>query len=92
MFTALEAHFSGIARWSRPEGGIFVWVELNEEIDTTAIFPEAVEEKVAYIPGGVFSTTGGHRNTMRLSYANLSPEQIDAGVARLAGVIRSRME
>ncbi len=88
MLRALDSHLGDIARWSRPEGGIFTWVELPESVDTTEIFTEAVEQKVAYIPGAVFSTTGGHHNTMRLSYANLTPELIDEGVERLAGVVR----
>ncbi|MFC1500313.1 PLP-dependent aminotransferase family protein [Candidatus Zixiibacteriota bacterium] len=88
MMNALETHLGDIARWSRPEGGIFTWVELPGSVDTTGIFTEAVQQKVAYIPGAVFSTTGGHHNTMRLSYANLTLEQIDEGLKRLSEVVR----
>lgn len=88
MLEALDEHLGDIARWSRPDGGIFIWMELPDSVDTTEIFTEAVEQRVAYIPGAVFSTTGGHHNTMRLSYANLTPEKIGEGVKRLAEVVR----
>ena len=88
MLEALDEHLGDIARWSRPDGGIFIWMELPDSVDTTEIFTEAVERRVAYIPGAVFSTTGGHHNTMRLSYANLTPEKIGEGVKRLAEVVR----
>ena len=52
-----------------------------------ALLEKAVEQKVAYIPGSVFSTTGGHHNTMRLSYANLTPGNIREGVKRLFEVV-----
>jgi 2-aminoadipate transaminase len=91
MLRALEKHLSEVARWSKPTGGVFVWVSLPEELDTTEMFHEAIEQKVAYIPGGVFSVDGSTKNALRLNFSNVRPEAIDEGVARLAGVIRSAL-
>jgi 2-aminoadipate transaminase len=91
MLGALEDHLSGVARWSKPEGGVFVWVSLPDHIDTAEMFHKAIEEKVAYIPGGVFSVGGRTKNALRLNFSNVTPEAIREGVARLAGVVRSHL-
>jgi 2-aminoadipate transaminase len=91
MLGALEEHLSDFARWSKPEGGVFVWVSLPEGIDTTELFHKAIEKRVAYIPGGVFSVGGSTKNALRLNFSNVKPEAIEEGVARLAGVIRAAL-
>jgi len=91
MLEALGEHLSGVARWSRPEGGMFVWVELPADLDATELFQAAIAKKVAYVPGGFFSVRGGKRNTMRLNFSNVDPEAIREGVARLAGVVREAL-
>jgi 2-aminoadipate transaminase len=90
MTTALETHFPASARFSRPQGGMFIWVELDDHYDTLALLPEVVEAGVAYIPGAAFSSEGGH-NTMRLNFSNASPERIDEGMAILGQALRERM-
>lgn len=91
MLGALQEHLSEIARWSRPQGGVFVWVSLPESVDTTEMFHRAIERQVAYIPGGVFSVSGGTRNALRLNFSNVKPGAIEEGVARLAEVIRGSL-
>jgi 2-aminoadipate transaminase len=91
MIQALEKELSGIARWSRPEGGVFVWASLPEQLDTEEMFHQAIQEKVAYIPGGVFSVDGRTRNAVRLNFSNVKPDAIREGVRRLAGVIRKAL-
>ncbi len=91
MLRALEEHLSEVARWSKPTGGVFVWVSLPEQLDTTEMFQQAIEQRVAYIPGGVFSVDGSTKNAVRLNFSNVKPEAIEEGVARLAGVIRSAL-
>ncbi len=88
MLQALDEHLSGIAQWSRPRGGVFVWLRLPPGLDATELFHSAIRRKVAYIPGGVFSVDGRTRNTMRLNFSNVKPEAIREGVTRLADVIR----
>ena len=90
LLEALEQHMTGLATWTQPEGGLFVWVTLLEAVDTWEMFEAAVERKVAYIPGAAFAVHGDHRNTMRLNFSNLQPEAIKVGIARLAEVIRDR--
>ncbi len=93
MLVALARHFPIEARWTKPSGGMFIWVELPDHVDTAKLLPTAVEEyQVAYIPGLAFhaaaGTTGaltgsGAENSMRLNFSNCRPELIEEGIARL---------
>jgi 2-aminoadipate transaminase len=91
MLEALDANLSDVARWSKPEGGVFVWVSLPEKLDATEMFHHAIERRVAYIPGEVFSVDGSTKNAVRLNFSNVKPEAIREGVARLSEVIRSTL-
>lgn len=92
MVTALGEHFPGEARWTVPEGGFFVWVEMPAFLDMEAILAEAVERGVTYVPGDAFFPDGRGRNCMRLGFCYASPERIREGIARLAGVVEDRLE
>lgn len=81
---------SGI-QWTHPQGGLFLWATLPEHISTTEIFPIAVQEKVAYVPGESFYPGGGGFNTMRLNFSYSNPEKIVEGIGRLSRVIRSQL-
>ncbi|MDP1899501.1 MAG: PLP-dependent aminotransferase family protein [Rubrivivax sp.] len=87
MRDALQRHLPEGCRWVAPSGGMFFWVELPAHLDATALLPRAVAAGMAYVPGTAFFPQGGHANTLRLSFVTSSPEQIDAGVAALAGVL-----
>jgi 2-aminoadipate transaminase len=76
------------ARYTAPEGGYFMWVELPEEIDVARVFTEAQDRGVAFVKGTDFLMEGGH-NTMRLAYSGVTADQIDEGVARLAAAVRA---
>ena len=89
MLESLEEFLGNTARWTTPQGGIFMWVELPEHLDTGDMFVEAIERRVAYIPGSVFSGGEGYTNTMRLNFSNLTPENIREGVKRLSEVVKS---
>jgi DNA-binding transcriptional MocR family regulator len=91
MMAALDELLGDAATWTRPEGGLFTWVVLPEQIDTWALFEKAIEQKVAFIPGGAFAVHGGYGNTMRLNFSKVTPEQIVEGVRRLAAVIRDSL-
>lgn len=82
MQAALSEHFAGRAAWTDPDGGFFLWVRLPG-IDTQSLFPTALSEGVAYIPGPAFSPTGQFADALRLCFASTAPERIGAGVARL---------
>ena len=77
------AKFPAGTRFTRPEGGLFLFAELPEEYNATELFPKAVEEAVAYVPGTYFYPEGGHHNTIRLNFSNSTLPQISEGMGRL---------
>ncbi|MBI1747140.1 MAG: PLP-dependent aminotransferase family protein [Acidobacteria bacterium] len=86
MLDALATHMAGGARWQAPLGGYFVWLTLNQAIDTEAVAPSVIDEaKVAYIPGGPFHIDGHGKNTIRLSFSNETDATIREGISRLSG-------
>jgi 2-aminoadipate transaminase len=89
MLEALERHFVGTAVWTAAEGGLFTFLTLAEDTDTTVHVADAVASGVAYVPGAPFFVDGSGRNTMRLTFAKESDARIRAGVERLAGVLRN---
>jgi 2-aminoadipate transaminase len=92
MLKALEEYMPEGVQWTKPKGGLFLWVTLPECIDTQAIFPAAVEQKVAFVPGGSFHPKGGGHNTMRLNFSNSKPELIVEGIKRLAKVVKDNLK
>jgi 2-aminoadipate transaminase len=83
MLAALEDELAGRARWSRPEGGYFLWLELPEDVDSVELLPRAGEAGVTFVPGPDF---GGPPNTARLAFSFVSVVEIEEGVRRLAGL------
>jgi DNA-binding transcriptional MocR family regulator len=83
MLEALERELPG-ARWSRPEGGYFVWLELPEQADASALLERAAPAGVTFVPGTDF---GGPPWSARLAFSFVSPEQIHDGVRRLAALV-----
>jgi len=95
MLGCLERAFPDPAagvRWTRPQGGLFLWVMLPERIDAASLFDEAIREKVAFVPGAAFHPLGGGQNTMRLNFSNASEAMIEQGMTRLCRVIRRQLE
>ncbi len=91
MLESLEQHFPAEAKWTKPGGGFYVWVNLPAEIDTKALMPKAIVAKVAYVPGSAFYADGLGSWSMRLSYCHPTPERIREGVKALGGVIKQEM-
>ena len=81
MLAALDKHMSG-ARWSHPEGGYFIWLELPDGVSGKQVLERA--EGVTAVLGTDF---GGAYNTLRLAYSFVSPDEIDEGIARLAAAV-----
>ncbi len=88
MLAALNEHFPASTSWTHPTGGMFVWVTLPAEVDATELLSAAIEQGVAFVPGGPFHPDGSGRNTMRLNFSNASPERIATGIARLGNALR----
>ena len=90
MLVALEREMEGLdVSWTRPVGGMFLWVRLPKGMNAQDLLPEAVERGMAFVPGAPFYAGEPETNTLRLSYVTVSPEQIRQGVAALAAAIRA---
>ncbi len=88
MLDALQRHFPDGVTWTRPQGGLFLWLTFPEGMDAAEILTAAVARKVAFVPGTSFFADGGGRNTARLNFSNASPELIEDGVKRLADCLK----
>lgn len=77
--------------WTKPEGGLFLWVTVPEEIDTHELFYDAIKYKVAFVPGDVFFGENPPGNTMRINFSFSSKKQLTAAVERLADCIRNKL-
>jgi len=89
MLAALDDFMPEGVTYTRPEGGMFIWLTLPENIDSRQLLELALEEaKVAFVPGQAFFCDHGGCNTARLSFATEKPERIRAGIERLAALIR----
>jgi 2-aminoadipate transaminase len=93
MLQLLDKYMEGIEgiHWTKPNGGLFLWITLPEGLDATDIFLAAVEKKVAYVVGSAFDPEGLDKRTFRVNFSFASKEEIDQGVSRLAEVIKAKM-
>ena len=87
MLEAMEAHFPPVVRWTRPQGGIFLWATLPEGLDSAEILEEAIAEKVAFVPGASFFPREGGARTLRLNFSYSAPDVIEEGIRRLGRVL-----
>ncbi|MBR6966447.1 MAG: PLP-dependent aminotransferase family protein [Clostridia bacterium] len=81
------AEMPGGVRYTKPEGGLFIWAELPAHLNAKTLLDQAIANKVAYVPGTHFCVNGGHENTLRLNFSNSSPEQIETGMNILKEII-----
>ena len=77
--------------WTRPEGGLFLWVSLPPHIDTDELFFDAIEHKVAFVPGDQFYGENPEHNHMRINFSFVSKDQLAVAVERLAKCIKKRL-
>jgi 2-aminoadipate transaminase len=84
MLAALERELGGAARWSHPEGGYFVWLELAERVDARDLLRRAEAAGVTFVPGSDF---GGPPNSLRLAFSFVGPDAVAEGIARLASAV-----
>jgi DNA-binding transcriptional MocR family regulator len=92
MLAALDAEMPPGVRFTRPSGGLFLWMTLPEGLSARTLLDECVRQNVAFVPGGAFYPNGGHENTLRLNYSNMPIERIREGVRRLASAVAKEME
>ena len=91
MLAALDRYMPECVRFTRPSGGLFVWLTLPEDIDCAALLPRALEQNVAYIQGCEFFCDGSGRNTARLNFSNSDEEKIDRGIKILSEIFKSAL-
>ncbi|WP_420631243.1 PLP-dependent aminotransferase family protein [Candidatus Leptofilum sp.] len=88
MLAAMTEHFPPGVNWTHPQGGLFLWVTMPDELDSTAVLEEAIANKVAFVPGATFYPNDGGENSFRLNFSNATPEEIQEGIARLGQVLQ----
>ena len=91
MLAALAEYFPPESHWTRPDGGLFLWVELPAVVRADELFAEAIRERVAFVPGAPFFASGARHNFMRLNFSNCRPDLIEEGVRRLGNILRTTL-
>jgi DNA-binding transcriptional MocR family regulator len=89
---ACENHLPAGSRFTRPRGGMNLWVSLPAPLDTAELLPKAVRDGVSYMPGKYFAVSRTEPGALRLSFAQLPPDRITAGIATLGRLFRSELE
>ncbi|MDX9856846.1 MAG: PLP-dependent aminotransferase family protein [candidate division Zixibacteria bacterium] len=92
MVRTMEETFPKGITWTRPDGGLFLWVRLPERLSAKVLFPKAVEQKVAYVYGQPFFPHGEGENTLRLNFSTASKDDIVEGTKRLARLFHEVMD
>jgi 2-aminoadipate transaminase len=87
MLDAMAEHFPASVTWTKPEGGMFIWVTLPKSIDAMKLLDTAIASRVAFVPGAPFYANEGETNTLRLSFVTVPPERIREGIAILGKLI-----
>lgn len=88
MMEAIDRYFPPTVKYTRPHGGMFLWVTLPEGVSAMSLFPKALEKGVAFVPGDPFYTGIRNTNTMRLNYTNADSETITEGIRRLGDLLK----
>lgn len=88
MISLIEEHFPAQVRYTRPDGGMFLWITLPDGCSSLELFEAAVRQKVAFVPGTPFHADGGGENTMRLNFSNADERSIEDGIRRLGKCIK----
>jgi 2-aminoadipate transaminase len=87
MLDALAEFMPPGVCWTRPQGGLFLWMTMPKGLDADVVLKKAIERKVAFVPGASFHANGGGENTMRLNFSYSAPEKIIEGISRMGDVL-----
>lgn len=88
IIKAMEEEFPPGVSFTRPEGGLFLWVTLPEGLDSEKVFHKAIEQNVAFVPGSAFYPNSKKANMMRINYSNMPEDRIIEGIKRLGKVLK----
>jgi 2-aminoadipate transaminase len=91
MLDAMAEHFPEGVSWTRPEGGMFIWVTLPKQIDAMKLLDQSLAARVAFVPGAPFYANEPETNTLRLSFVTVPPERIREGIAILGKLIKGML-
>jgi len=89
MVEMMKMHFPQGVKWTKAEGGMFIWATLDPKVNATELFPKALEHKVAYIVGEAFYSNGMGKNAIRLNFSYPNHSQIEEGIKRLGELLKS---
>lgn len=92
MVDTMKNEFPESVKYIVPEGGLFIWVEVPEYIDTKKLMVKAIEKKVAFVPGGSFYPNSNTINTMRLNFSNMNENNIVEGITRLGELLKQEIK
>ena len=92
MLEALAEELPPEATWTRPAGGLFVWVTLPDYLDTTDLLARALTHNVAFVPGRAAYLDGRGGSEMRLNFSGSSSDDIREGVRRIGAIVREQVE
>lgn len=87
MVNAMDKYFPKTVTYTKPHGGMFLWVTLPEGVSAMELFPKALENKVAFVPGDPFYINRKDMNTMRLNYTNADCQTIEEGIRKLGELL-----
>jgi 2-aminoadipate transaminase len=88
MLDAIKRTFPEKAKYTVPQGGLFIWVKLPENKDARVLLSRAIERKVVFVPGGAFYPNGAKNNELRLNFSNMQDEKITRGISILGELLK----
>ena len=91
MYDSMKKYFPEGVTFTYPQGGLFTWVTLPEQLDAKEMMPKCLAKNVAYVPGSIFYPNGGHGNHFRLNYSNMPEDRIVEGIKRLGDVLKEEL-
>lgn len=91
MLEMMDEMFPCEVRWTRPQGGMFLWGIMPEHLDAAEVLKTAIQRRVAFVPGAAFHATGGGQNTMRINFSYSSPDTIREGITRLGTTLKEAL-
>jgi len=92
MLEMMDEVFPSEVSWTKPQGGMFLWGMMPENVDAAEVLKVAIQRKVAFVPGAAFHANGGGANTMRINFSYSTPETIREGISRLGVTLKEALK
>ena len=88
MIEMIKRYFPEGVKYTEPEGGMFLWVTLPENMDAMDLFERTMEDNVAFVPGETFYSEDSQKNTLRLNFSNSNNTKIEEGIKKMGRAIK----